>query len=142
MSIRYVGQVPEYEITDTDIQYVRNLVLEKSRLQLGVPYDYTNVESIRHLIESYLYDYKPKYGDMYSRPFGQTYLHGQPHDILQQVAQHIVSNIDHDTTIERNNAQLDRLDVILGANKHNLQAHSQIKLKHKRPTPMQFHMRF
>jgi len=135
--------------SDYNINYVRKLVLEKSIQQIGKAYDYTNIQCIKNLIESYSDEFIPKYGDMYSRLYHEKreifsggFTNNSIEHILQQVAQHIVDTIHSETKIEMNNSHLNRLNVTYGANNYNLNAHSKIKLREKHPQRMMFNMRF
>jgi hypothetical protein len=62
--------------------------------------------------------------------------------IINQVVQFIVEYIKTEYAININNKGYSAWSAVLGANDFGLRAYSPIKLREKRPTPFQFHMRF
>lgn len=62
--------------------------------------------------------------------------------ILNQVVEYISEYIKSDYEINTNNKKFSRASTLYGANDLGLRAHSQIKIREKRPTPFQFHMKF
>lgn len=62
--------------------------------------------------------------------------------ILNQVVQFMVEYIKTEYEINTNNKRYSAWSTLYGSNNYGLRAHSQIKLREKRPTPFQFHMKF
>ena len=62
--------------------------------------------------------------------------------IINQVVQFMVEYIKTEYEINANNKRYSAWSALYGANDVGLRAHSQIKLREKRPTPFQFHMKF
>lgn len=62
--------------------------------------------------------------------------------ILNQVVQFMVEHIKSDYEINANNKRYSAWSALYGANDLGLRARSKIKLREKRPTPFQFHMKF
>ena len=62
--------------------------------------------------------------------------------ILNQVVEFMVEYIKTEYQINANNKRFSAWSALYGANDAGLRAHSQIKLREKRPTPFQFHMKF
>ncbi|ADO00499.1 hypothetical protein WIV_gp155 [Wiseana iridescent virus] len=62
--------------------------------------------------------------------------------IINQVVEYITENIKTEYQINANNKRYSAWSALYGANDVGLRAHSQIKLREKRPTPFQFHMKF
>jgi hypothetical protein len=62
--------------------------------------------------------------------------------IINQVVEFMVEYIKTEYEINANNKRYSAWSALYGANDVGLRAHSQIKLRDKRPTPFQFHMKF
>lgn len=62
--------------------------------------------------------------------------------IINQVVQFMVEYIKTEYEINTNNKRYSAWSALYGANDVGLRAHSQIKLREKRPIPFQFHMKF
>ena len=62
--------------------------------------------------------------------------------VLNQVVEFMVEYIKTEYDINTNNKRYSAWSALYGANDVGLRAHSQIKLREKRPTPFQFHMKF
>jgi hypothetical protein len=62
--------------------------------------------------------------------------------IINQVVEFIAENIKTEYEINANNKRYSAWSALYGANDVGLRAHSQIKLRNKRPIPFQFHMKF
>lgn len=62
--------------------------------------------------------------------------------IINQVVQFMVEYIKTEYEINANNKRYSAWSALYGANDVGLRAHSTIKLREKRPTPFQFHMKF
>lgn len=62
--------------------------------------------------------------------------------ILNQVVEFMVEYIKTEYEINANNKRYSAWSTLYGANDVGLRAHSQIKLRERRPTPFQFHMKF
>ena len=62
--------------------------------------------------------------------------------IINQVVEFMVEHIKTEYEINANNKRYSAWSALYGANDGGLRAHSKIKLREKRPTPFQFHMKF
>lgn len=62
--------------------------------------------------------------------------------IINQVVEFMTEYIRSEYDINANNKRYSAWSALYGANDVGLRAHSQIKLREKRPTPFQFHMKF
>lgn len=62
--------------------------------------------------------------------------------IINQVVEFISEYIKNEYMINANNQRYSAWNVLYGANNLGLRAHSQIKLREKRPAPFQFNMKF
>lgn len=62
--------------------------------------------------------------------------------IINQVVEFIAQHLETEYAINTNNKRFSAWSTLYGANDAGLRAHSQIKLREKRPTPFQFHMKF
>jgi len=62
--------------------------------------------------------------------------------IINQVVEFMSEYIRSEYEINTNNKRYSAWSALYGANDVGLRAHSQIKLREKRPTPFQFHMKF
>jgi hypothetical protein len=62
--------------------------------------------------------------------------------ILNQVVEFITEHLKSEYEINANNKRFSAWSALYGANNVGLRAHSPIKLREKRPTPFQFHMKF
>lgn len=62
--------------------------------------------------------------------------------VLNQVVEFMAEYIKTEYQINENNKRYSAWSALYGANDVGLRAHSQIKLREKRPTPFQFHMKF
>lgn len=62
--------------------------------------------------------------------------------IINQVVEFMVEYIKTEYDINTNNKRYSAWSALYGANNNGLRAHSQIKLRERRPVPFQFHMKF
>jgi len=62
--------------------------------------------------------------------------------ILNQVVEFMVEYLRSEYEINTNNKRYSAWSALYGANDYGLRAHPIIKLREKRPTPFQFHMKF
>jgi hypothetical protein len=65
-----------------------------------------------------------------------------PEHLLQDVVTFMSEYIRSEYELAENNAGFSAWSALYGANDHGLRAHSQIKLRERRPTPFQFNMNF
>lgn len=102
-------------------------------------------ETIYNIMDNIYYSYRPMTGDIYSRynvPNGTT-TESYVQDMIDQVIEVIVSQIKIDYETEANNAKLSVWTTVLGEfNDHQLRSHPVIKLRNRRPAPMQFNMNY
>ena len=62
--------------------------------------------------------------------------------VINQVVEFITEHLKTEYQINENNKRYSAWSALYGANDVGLRAHSQIKLREKRPIPFQFHMKF
>jgi hypothetical protein len=62
--------------------------------------------------------------------------------VINQVVEFMAEHIKTEYEINTNNKRFSAWSALYGANDVGLRAHSQIKIREKRPTPFQFHMKF
>lgn len=88
-------------------------------------------------------NYQPSTGSIYSRftilpDFKDDYVF-----LAREVIDIIVGEVRNSILIDRQNAQLTKWTTVLGENNpHGLRAHPDIKIRKKRPAPMQFNMNY
>lgn len=89
--------------------------------------------------------YRPPTGDIFSRyivPSG-TSSENYVQSMIDQVIEVITSDVRNNLGMEENNKKLSIWTTVYGDfNEHGLQQHSSIKVRKKRPTPMQFQMNY
>jgi hypothetical protein len=62
--------------------------------------------------------------------------------IINQVVEFMAEHIKTEYEINTNNKRFSAWSALYGANDLGLRAHAPIKLREKRPAPLQFHMKF
>jgi hypothetical protein len=91
-------------------------------------------------------NFKPPIGDIYSRYHVMSQNNAQDYteEMIDQVIETITSYVRNTMAIEENNSKLTIWTTVYGDfNAHGLKRNSQTKcIKHKRPTPFQFHMKY
>lgn len=101
-------------------------------------------KTINHVMSEVVDSYTPRTGDIYSRyniPSGQT--DDGFNEIINQTIEIITEAIKTDYGIRENNSKLTKWTTVLGNfNEHGIRAHPILKIKKKRPTPMQFNMNY
>jgi len=83
-------------------------------------------------------------GDIYSRYIQADNInHTVLEDIVNRAINIIVTQIKTEYAMEEQNKRLTVWNTVLGDfNKEGLRGHSEIKLRNRRPPPMQFHMKY
>lgn len=101
-------------------------------------------ENIYNVMASVHREYKPPVGDPYSRYVQVTdEQNNMIQGMIDQTIELIVSDIVGNMKIEQANSMLSPWVNVRGDfNPHGLMFHDKIKTREKRPTPMQFHMRY
>jgi hypothetical protein len=89
--------------------------------------------------------YSPETGDIYTRyniPSGQG-PQSYTQNMVDQVLEIIVSDVSNNLGMEENNSKLSIWTTVYGDfNKHKLRQHAPIKVRNKRPNPMEFQMNY
>jgi len=101
--------------------------------------------TIHDIMNNVYQSYRPPTGDIHSRYIVESGTTSESYvqNMIDQVIEIITSTIRNTVEMEENNKKLTVWTTVYGDfNKHGLQQHSQIKIRKKRPTPMQFHMRY
>lgn len=113
-------------------------------------------EVIENVLDSFLSNHRAFSGDIYTRynipgdgnfsgDFGNNVdpsKVGSSNYILNQVVEFMTEYIKSEYEINTNNKRYSAWSALYGANDIGLRGHTQIKLREKRPTPFQFHMKF
>jgi hypothetical protein len=89
--------------------------------------------------------YRPPVGDIYSRyiiPTG-TSSESYVQNMIDQVIEVITSDVRNNMEMAENNSKLSVWTTVYGDfNEHQLRQHAPIKVRNKRPTPLQFNMNY
>lgn len=166
MDTRHVGWSAFWGTKDREgyydesvIEWISNAVMLKT---MGL--DKRPIRVSRRVVEdvmdSFLNNHRPYFGDMYTRyhipgdgnfsgDFGRSIEPSNASDvglssnyIINQVVQFMVEYLETEYGINATNKSYSAWSALYGANDFGLRAHPQIKLRLKRPTPFQFHMKF
>jgi hypothetical protein len=87
--------------------------------------------------------HRPQVGDIYSRFTQSENTRDDVRDIVDRTINIIVSQIKNEYEVIDNNSKLSIWNTVYGDfNKHGLRQHPQIKVRKRRPSTMQFHMRY
>lgn len=102
---------------------------------------------IANVMDSVYKTYRPETGDIYARYNIQSYAQASSESYVQnmidQTIQIITADVKNNLEMEECNSKLSIWTTVLGDfNDHGLQSHPQIKIRNKRPTPMQFFMNY
>lgn len=101
-------------------------------------------QSICNMISECYDSFRPPTGDIYGRyniPGSQSNAGFQ--SIINQAIELITSQVRNTLEIEENNAKLTAWTTVYGDfNEHKLRQHAPIKVRVKRPAPMQFNMNY
>jgi hypothetical protein len=88
--------------------------------------------------------YRPETGDIYSRyniPNGSPL--NQLQEMIDQTIELITSDVRNNLEMDENNRKLTAWTTVYGEfNDHGLRSHAPIKVRNKRPAPMQFNMNY
>jgi hypothetical protein len=102
-------------------------------------------KTISSVMDSVYSTYRPPTGDIYGRynvPSGESTT-SYIQNMIDQVIEIIVSDVRNNLETEENNSKLSIWSTLYGDfNNQGLQQHSKIKVRNKRPTPMQFMMNY
>jgi len=105
-----------------------------------VPY-----ETICSVMNDIYTSYRPPTGDIYSRYIVPSGMGAESYvqSMIDQVIEIIVSDIRNNLGMEECNRKLSIWTTVLGDfNDNGLRQHPPIKVRNKRPTPFQFHLRY
>lgn len=150
--VRYVGWkdtspgLQEYYSRET-VQMISNKVTEllqgvdQNGRDIVVP-DYI----IGNVMDAVYIKYRPITGDIYGRynvPSSSTYPENYTQNMIDQTIEMIVSTIKTEFGMIENNRKLTAWTTILGDfNAQGLRAHPDIKIRRRRPDPLQFNMNY
>lgn len=102
-------------------------------------------KTIYSVMDSIYHNYRPATGDIYGRyniPTGNT-TQSYVQDMIDQVIEIIVSDVKTNYETEINNSKLSAWTTVLGEfNDHKLRAYSVIKIRERRPAPLQFNLNY
>lgn len=149
--IKYVGYSESNNCIKKyfDISTVRTISTKITELTLGVDPQNRPIivpdSTICSVMNDIYSSYRPPTGDIYTRyivPSGigtESYVQ----NMIDQVIEIIVSDIRNNIGMEENNRKLTAWTTVYGDfNEHQLRQHPPIKVRNKRPAPMQFHMHY
>lgn len=101
-------------------------------------------EVIANVLSAIYTNYRPPTGDIYTRyniPSGRS--DNMVQEIIDQTIELIVSQLRTEYTMLENNSKLTVWTTVYGDfNEHFLRAHPIIKIREKRPNPMEFNMNY
>ena len=102
-------------------------------------------KTICSVMDAIYSNYRPPTGDIYGRynvPTGESTT-SYVQSMIDQVIEIIVADVRNNLETEENNSKLSIWSTLYGDfNQQGLQQHSKIKVRNKRPTPMQFQMNY
>jgi hypothetical protein len=148
--MKFVGyeQNPYFNdfFTQDTVRFISKKVTE---LLMGVhPENKQIVVSDRNIIavmNDVYTNYRVPVGDIYSRYHipAQNKNEDYPNDMIDQAIEIITSYVRNTMGIEENNSRLTVWNTVYGDfNAHGLRRYTSIKVRHKRPDPFQFHMKY
>lgn len=102
---------------------------------------------ITNVMDSVYSTFRPETGGIYARynipNSAQASSESYVQQMIDQTIEIIVTDVRNNLETESNNSKLSIWTTVLGDfNSHGLQSHPQIKLRNKRPNPMQFNMNY
>ena len=101
--------------------------------------------TIYNVLDSIYQNYRPPTGDIYGRyniPSGTT-TESYVQDMIDQVIEIIYSDVKNNLEVEYNNSKLSKWVTVLGDfNDNMLRSHPILKIKKRRPNPMEFNMNY
>lgn len=149
--MRYVGYREQQSLciqdyfSDKTVDMISNKI---SELLMGVhPQNKKLVVSkdvITSIMSNIYQNYRPETGDIYSRYIIPTRTpNDMVQDMINQTIESITSQVRSDYQMRENNAKLTVWTTVLGDfNTFGLRQHAPIKIRNKRPNPMEFNMRY
>jgi hypothetical protein len=101
-------------------------------------------QTICNIMSNIQENFRPETGDIYTRYIiVNTNGSSLVQDMINQVIEVIVSDVRTNLGMEEYNSKLTKWTTLLGDfNPHGLRSHAPIKLRKKRPMPMQIHMHY
>ena len=125
-----------------------NMISKKvTELLQGVDIQNRNIivpdNTINQVMSSVYNNFSPKVGDIFTRYNIPGKKNNNNQTMIDMVINIITRDVRNNLGMIECNSKLSKWTTLLGDfNEHNLRSHSKIKLREKRPTPMQFHMRY
>lgn len=99
--------------------------------------------TIISVMSSVYRDFRPETGDIYSRYVIPNDDEGYYSKIMNETINIIYLDVKGNLGMDDNNSKLSIWTTVLGDfNEHGLQSHPKIKLREKRPAPLQFNMNY
>ena len=147
--VRFVGFQSSvdlnYYFSKENVKIISNEITE---LLKGVDPDNRPIivpdRTILNILDGVYNTYRPPTGDIYGRynvPTGDNT--GYLQDMIMQTIEIITSDVKNNLEMDENNRKLTVWTTVLGDfNEKGLRSHSDIKIRQKRPTPMQFNMNY
>lgn len=150
-TIRHVGYRGTSECIDRyySRETVRMISRKVTELTRGVDIQNRPIvvpeERIRNVMDDIYISYRPPVGDIHTRyiiPSG-TGSESYVQSMIDQVIEVITSDIRNNLEMEQYNSTLSKWTTMYGDfNEHGLRQHAPIKVRHKRPSPLQFNMNY
>jgi len=149
-NIKYVGYDSDMGTMDFfSTEHVQNISKKITELLMGVdPYNRPIIvpdNTILSVMNNIYSNFRPQTGDIYGRyniPTNKSadfYLQ----NMTNQTIEVIVTDVTNNYEMEQNNKKLSIWTTVLGDfTEHNLRSHPKIKIREKRPAPMQFKMNY
>ena len=149
--IKHVGYSENNECIKTyfDVRTVSTISHKVTQLLQGVDPENRPIivptSTICSVMNDIYESYRPPTGDIYSRytvPSG-TSSESYVQNMIDQVIEVITSDVRNNLEMEENNRKLTVWTTVYGDfNEHGLRQHAPIKVRNKRPAPMQFMMNY
>ncbi|MBL4898481.1 MAG: hypothetical protein JKX76_02410 [Colwellia sp.] len=149
--LRFIGWDPDNQATSAYFSDSMVSVISKqiTEILMGVHPSGRPIEvpdtSISHVMSEVFNAHTPQVGDIHSRFIieGGNDARNDITTMIDRTIEIITSQIRDSYEIEEQNSKLNIWTTVLGDfNEHGLRSHPKIKLKERRPTSFQFHMRY
>jgi len=147
---RYIGWNSEAEDCIQDFyssDTVKLISTKVSELLRGVDPQNRKIvvpnQTIINVMDGIQTSYRPQTGDIYGRYNVPNTPIDNIKEMIDQTIELITTDVRNNLEIDENNRKLTVWTTVLGDfNEHGLKQHPPIKIRNKRPTPMQFNMNY
>ncbi len=131
--------------SDSTVRFISSKVTELLRplypAGIIVPCD-----KIVHVMNDIYTSFRPPTGDIFTRyniPSGDIQGYNYVDSLINQTLKVIVSSVENNLLTDQRNSKLDIWSSLYGTfNAHGLRQHAPIKIRNRRPAPLQFNMNY